>query len=111
MSKEIAGQADNADKPRGYLDINDMEIAGNLLAWLVLEGIVGTKNLCYKHVGPFSDNKAEISWTQIGAVKKSTAAGRLLRVLYLRQRVSRMSPFEAAHEAGDLNILGNIPSC
>ena len=45
-------------KPGEDLDINDLEMAGKLLAWLVLEGIVGTKNLRYKHVGLFSDNTA-----------------------------------------------------
>ena len=34
--------------PGGDLDINDMEITGKLLAWLALEGIVGTENLGYK---------------------------------------------------------------
>ena len=51
------------------MDINDMEMAGKLLEWLVLEGIVGTKNLRYKHVGLFSDNTAEVLWTQRGAKK------------------------------------------
>ena len=37
--------------PGGDLDINDLEISGKLLVWLVLEGIVVTKNLRYKHVG------------------------------------------------------------
>ena len=59
MAKTIADQAGNADKPRGGgLDINDLEMAGKLLAWLMLEVIVGTKNLRYKHVGLFSDNTA-----------------------------------------------------
>ena len=31
----------------GGLDINDLEMAGKLLAFLVLEGIVGTENLRY----------------------------------------------------------------
>ena len=43
--------------------------------------------------------------------KKSAAAGRLLRVLALRQLVARAPPLVAAHVAGDLNVLGNIPSC
>ena len=57
----------------------------------MLEGIVGTKNLRYKHVGLFSDNTEAVSWTQRGAAKDSAAAGRLLRVLDLRQRVTRAS--------------------
>ena len=85
-------------------------MAGKLLAWLVLEGLVGTKNLRYKHVSLFSDNTAAVSWTQRGAAKKSAAAGRLIRVLDLRKRVAKASPLVAAHVAGDLNVLGEIPS-
>ena len=72
-------------KPGGEFDINNLEMAGKLLAWLVMEGIVGTKNLRYKHVGLFSDNTAAVSWTQRGAAKDYVAAGCLLRVLDLRQ--------------------------
>ena len=96
--------------PSGDLDINDLEMAGKLLAWLVLEGIVGTETLRYKNVGLFSDNTAAVSWTIRGASKKSAAAGRLLRVLALRQRVARASPLVVAHVAGELNVLGDIPS-
>ena len=64
--------------PGGDLDINNIEMEGNLLAWLVLEGIVGIKNICYKNVGLFRENTAAVSWTQRGAEKNSAAAGRLL---------------------------------
>ena len=96
--------------PEGYLDINDLEMAGKICAWLVLEGIVGTKNLHYEHISLFRNNTAAVSWTQRGAAKKSAAAGRLLRFLALRQRVARASPLVAAHVSGDLNVIGNIPS-
>ena len=33
--------------PGGDSDINDLEMTGKLLAWIVLEGIVGTKKLRY----------------------------------------------------------------
>ena len=78
--------------------------------WLMLEGIVGTKNLCYKHVGIFSDYMTAVSWSQRGAAKKSAAAGRLLRVLYLWQQVTRASPLVAAHVAGVMNVLEKISS-
>ena len=55
--------------PGGDLDINNLQMVGKLLAGLVLEGIVGTKNLRYKHVGCFSDNTAAVLWTQRGAKK------------------------------------------
>ena len=55
--------------PGGGLDINNLQMKGKLLSWLVLEGIVGTKNLCYKHVGRFSNKIAAVLWTQRGAAK------------------------------------------
>ena len=55
--------------PGGDLDINDLEMTGKLLAWLVLQIISGTENPHYKHIGLFSDNTTEVSWTQRGAKK------------------------------------------
>ena len=46
--------------PGGDLDINDIEISGKLLAWIMLEGIIGTENLRYKHIGFFSDNTTSV---------------------------------------------------
>ena len=60
--KKLYARLITPTNPGGGLDINDLEIARKLLAWLVLEGIVGTKNLRYKHVGLFSDNMAAVSW-------------------------------------------------
>ena len=57
------------ENPGGELDIKDLEMAGKFLAWLVLEGLVDTKNLCYKHVGLFSNNMAAVPWTQRGREK------------------------------------------
>ena len=93
------------------MDINNLEMAGKLLVWLVLKGIVGTKNLCYKHVCLFRNNTAAVVWKKRGAAKKSAAAGRLLRVLDLRQQVPRSSPLVAVHVTGYLNVLDDIPSC
>ena len=64
MAKTIAGQADHAKNPWGDLNINNLEMEGKLLTCIALEGIVGTKNLRYKHVGLFSDNTVAVLWTQ-----------------------------------------------
>ena len=77
----------------------------------MLEGIVGTKNLRYKHVGLFIDNKAAVSWIQRGAAEQSAATGPMLKVLDLTQRVAIASPLVAAHVAGELNGLRDIPPC
>ena len=82
--KKLGARLINPTNPGGDLDINNLEMAGKLLAWLVLKGIVVTEKLCYKHVGLFSDNMEAVSWTQRGTSIKSVAAGRVLRVLALR---------------------------
>ena len=76
----------------------------------MLEGIIGTENLRYKHVGLFSNNTAAVLWPQREEAKNSAAAGRLLKVLVLQQQVERASLLVAVHVAGDLNVLGNILS-
>ena len=80
------------------MDIKDLEMAVKIRAWLVFEGIVRTENLRYKHVGLFSNNMAAVLWTQRRAI-----------VLDLRQQMTRASLLVAAHIAGDLNVLGDIP--
>ena len=59
----------------GGLNINYLEMVGNLLAWIVSEVIVGNKNLCYEHVDLFSNNKAAVLWTQIRAEKSLQKQG------------------------------------
>ena len=67
--KKLQARLITPTNPGGGLDISIMEMEGKLLAWLVLEVIVGTKNLCYKHVGLFSNNTGEVLWTQRGQKK------------------------------------------
>ena len=74
----------------------------------MLEGIVCTENLRYKHVGLFSNHTAAVSWTQREA-KKSPTAAQLLIALALQQQVGIASPLVAAHVTGDLNVLVKIP--
>ena len=69
MAKELQNRLATPINPGGELDINDMEMARNLLSWLMFEVIVGTKNLFYKHVGLFINNTEAVSWIQRGAEK------------------------------------------
>ena len=106
--QRITARLVSSTNKSGDLDINDLEMAGKVLAWLVLEGLV--PNLKHAHVGIFSDNMAAVSWTKRGASRSSNVAGRLLRILGLRQRVNRSSPIVTEHLPGILNVLGDIPS-
>jgi hypothetical protein len=44
----------------GKLTIKDLELAGLVLGWLVLEGVC--KDLVFKHVGMFCDNTSLVTW-------------------------------------------------
>ena len=92
----------------GTLTINDLELAGLVLGWLVLEHVCD--DLRYKHVGMFCDNTSAVSWAYRGSTSTSTVAGRLLRFLALRQRKRQVSSLAPLHVAGDDNAMADIPS-
>ena len=91
------------------LDINNLEIIGNILAWLVLEEIIGTKTSAINTLASSVIKRQKCRGHKGGAAKTSAVSGRLLRVLSLQQLVARASPLLAVHMAGDLNALGYIP--
>ena len=71
--------------PTGNLTINDLELTGLVLGWLVLKNVCAN-NLLYKQIGSFCDNPSAISWTYKGSTSTSIAAARLLRLLFICQR-------------------------
>ena len=90
------------------ITINDLEMAGNLLGWLVLEGMGIDIKHC--HVAILNDNKAAISWILRWAAHSKGPAGRLIIALALRQRERRASPLTPAHVAGELNRMADVAS-
>ena len=61
-SDTIKNNLVSASNPKGTISINDLEMAGILLAWLVLEQ-VAENQLTYKHVGIFCDNMSTVMWS------------------------------------------------
>ena len=75
IAKVILGQDDHANKPRGGgLNINNIKIEGKIISWIVLELIVGIKNLRYKHVGLSINKTTAVLCTKRGAAKHSAKA-------------------------------------
>ena len=71
------------ENPNGTTTNSDLEMAAELLGWLVLEANVPLR---HEHVGLCSDNSATVSWQMRGASKRSAVANRLLRVLAITCR-------------------------
>ena len=77
------------DNPEGSITINDLELAGMVLGWLVLEATGW--DLTFKHVDLFCDNVSAVAWANKGHTSRSTIAACLLRLLSVRQRVRQVS--------------------
>ena len=92
----------------GKLSINDLELAGMVLGWLVLEYVAPC--LEYKHIGSFCDNTSAVSWASKGHTSKSIPAARLLRFLTLRQRTRRTSSLLPISIPGEENDMADISS-
>ena len=95
------------EHPDGSLSVCDLEMAGLLLHYLVLEHVVALR---HQHIGAFCDNTPTVSWEAKLASKHSQIAGRLLRALALRQRVQRSSPLVTVSIAGKENDMADASS-
>jgi hypothetical protein len=105
--KEVRDRLVTQDNMSGDITNSDLEMAAEILGWLVLEAVVSTR---HAHVGMCSDNSATVAWQTRWASKRSRVANCLLRVLAIRLRKNRASPLVTRHLAGDRNALGDIPS-
>ena len=99
---EIITLFENSD-----LSINDLEMAGVLLEWLVLEHLV--PSLEHTRAGIQCDNTSSVRWsTKFTA--RSIVAGHLLRALALRQQICRSAPLLVISIAGKLNDMADVAS-
>ena len=97
-----------SNNPNGTITMNDLELAGLVLGWLVLEHIV--KDLRFKHIGMNCDNTSAVSWVNKYRTAKSIAGARLLRLLSLRMHKRKVSPLLVISIAGDDNDMADKSS-
>ena len=96
------------DNPMGSITNSDLECAGLLLLWLVIEATV--PYLCHKRITLYSDNSPSISWIQWLASRRSIIAMQLIRALALRMQLQQTSPLTTLHIPGKTNHMTDIPS-
>jgi hypothetical protein len=94
--------------PSGDISINDLELAGIIINFIVLEII--TPTLKHKHVGTYCDNTSAVSWATKLRTSKSIPAARLLRLLGLRLLASRASSLTTLSIPGDNNQMADVSS-
>jgi hypothetical protein len=98
-----------ATNKSGTITMNDLELAGAVLNWLVLE-CQQDLNLQHKHIGVFCDNTSAVSWAYKLRTSKSIVAGRLLRMLGMRIHARQASSLTPLNIAGDDNTMADIAS-
>ena len=92
---------------KDVISINDLEMAGVLLGWLVLEHL--TPSLHHTQAGIQCDNSSTVSWSR-KFTARSLVAGHLLRALALRQQICKAAPLLVIPIAGSLNDMADVAS-
>ena len=105
---DIQHRLRTADNLKGDLSINDLEMAGLLLHWLVLECIAPSLRHC--HVALYCDNTSAVQWSYKLAQSKSRLASHLLRALGLRIHQTRSSPLQSLPIPGSANNMADEAS-
>ena len=89
------------------ITINDLELAGVFLAWLVLEHLL--PSLHHAQIGIKCDNSSTVAWARKFSAR-SLRAGHLLRALALRQQLCKSSPLLVVHTPGLQNDMADVAS-
>ncbi len=89
------------------LSINDLEMAGVFLGWLVLEYWI--PNMIHHQAGIQCDNSSAVAWSK-KFTAKSKVAGHLLRALALRQQLRRAAPLLVIPIPGEENTMADVAS-
>ena len=104
IRQELVSQSN----PHGRLTINDLEMAGMLLLWFVMEAV--TSDMQHMKAALFSDNSPTVSWIERLASRRSLTGARLVRALALRLKVKQCCPLTPLHVAGTRNSMADMAS-
>ena len=97
----------SSSNPSGSITNSDLEMAGMLLHYLVLECICDLRHV---HVAAWCDNTPTVSWTNKLNSSKSRVSARLVRALAIRLQANEASPLIALSIAGTENTMADVSS-
>jgi len=106
--EDITKSVKSFENPNGSITNSDLEMAGMLMAWIVIEEVGG--DLTEKTVALFGDNTPSISWIKKLASKRSDVAEQLVQALALRMKANNACPLITNHIAGKRNQIADVPS-
>jgi len=97
----------SSTNPTGKITNSDLEMAGLLMHWLVLESIA---DLQHTHVATGCNNTPTVAWTTCLLATKAPIAAHLIRALALRMLACQASPLTAFHLPGETNRMADLAS-
>lgn len=101
MNKTNSGQD-------GLLTNSDLEMAGMLLLWLIMEVVCSFEP--GDHAAVFSDNSPTISWTDRLTTRSSKVTNQLVSTLAMRMKEKHVSPLTTLYIKGKENAMTDTPS-
>jgi hypothetical protein len=105
--EEITKEVQSENNMTGTITNSDLEMAGILILWLVLEGVCG--GLREKRIAMLGDNSPSISWVQRLTSKSSIVAEQLVQALALRIKIGGACPLTVIHIEGKRNEIADVP--
>jgi hypothetical protein len=106
--KDVTASVRSFSNPRGTITNSDLEMAGVLILWLVMEAVC--QPLQEKRVALFSDNSPAVGWTKRLASRKSIIAEHFVQALALRIKTNKTCPLTTLHIEGKRNSISDVPS-
>ena len=94
--------------PSSTISNSDLEMAGMLLHYLVLEQLAPLRHV---HVAAWCDNTPTVSWTNKLSASRSPIAGHLTRALAMRIHINEASHLTSLSIAGIDNTMADTASC
>jgi hypothetical protein len=105
----VKSQLKTVPNQKGAISNSDLEMAGLLMLWLVIEKVASA--LREKHVALSTNNSPSVSWvTRLASKSLPTMAARLIRALSLRLKLAHTSPITTLHIPDHQNAIADIPS-
>ena len=108
--KGIADQLITDECPDGSISISELELAGILLQWLVLETLVPPELLLHCSVAIWCDNIPAVAWLYKLRNSTSQIASNIIRALAIRFQKLEVGKLAAEHIPGLFNVMADFNS-
>ena len=95
------------NNPSGSINISELELAGVLLHWLVLEAAISQEDLRFASVAIWCDNLPAVAWLYKMRSSSSLVSANLVRALAVRIHMNESAKLAGEHLSGKFNVMAD----